>query len=40
MDLALVDFDHTVTTCDTYARFLRSVATPQQIAAARWTVGP
>ena len=40
MDLALVDFDHTVTTCDTYSRFLRSVATPAQLSAAKWTIGP
>ncbi|CEJ41981.1 conserved hypothetical protein [Xanthomonas citri pv. bilvae] len=40
MHLALVDFDHTVTTCDTYARFLRKVATPAQLAAAKWKVGP
>lgn len=40
MDLALVDFDHTITTCDTYSRFLRRVATPAQLSAARWTVGP
>ena len=40
MDLALVDFDHTVTTCDTYARFLRGLATPAQLASARWRVGP
>ena len=40
MDLALVDFDHTVTTCDTYSRFLRRVATPAQLSAAKWTVGP
>jgi HAD superfamily hydrolase (TIGR01490 family) len=40
MQLALFDFDHTVTTCDTYARFLRRVATPTQLASARWTVGP
>ena len=40
MDLALVDFDHTVTTCDSYARFLRSIATPRQRARAPWTVGP
>ena len=39
-DLALVDFDHTVTTCDSYARFLRSIATPRQRALAPWTVGP
>jgi HAD superfamily hydrolase (TIGR01490 family) len=40
MELALIDFDHTVTTCDTYARFLRRVATPAQLASARWKVGP
>lgn len=40
MDLALVDFDHTVTRCDSYGRFLRSVATPAQQAGARWNVGP
>jgi HAD superfamily hydrolase (TIGR01490 family) len=40
MQLALFDFDHTVTTCDTYARFLRRVATPAQLASANWTVGP
>ncbi len=40
MELALFDFDHTVTTCDTYGRFLRRVATAEQLAQARWTVGP
>lgn len=40
MQLALFDFDHTVTRCDTYARFLRRIATPQQLAQARWRVGP
>ena len=40
MQLALFDFDHTVTTCDTYGRFLRRVATPAQRSRARWTVGP
>lgn len=40
MQLALFDFDHTVSTCDTYARFLRRVATPEQMAAAKWKVGP
>jgi HAD superfamily hydrolase (TIGR01490 family) len=40
MQLALFDFDHTVTTCDTYSRFLRRVATPAQLASAKWTVGP
>ncbi|MEL6079087.1 HAD-IB family hydrolase, partial [Stenotrophomonas maltophilia] len=27
MELALFDFDPTVTTCDTFGRFLRRVAT-------------
>ncbi len=40
MELALFDFDHTVTTCDTYGRFLRRVATPEQHAQAWWKVGP
>ncbi|MEQ8033673.1 HAD family hydrolase [Xanthomonas sp. WHRI 6106] len=40
MHLALFDFDHTITTCDTYARFLRKVAAPAQVAAAKWQVGP
>lgn len=40
MQLALFDFDHTVTTCDTYSRFLRQVATPAQRQGAKWTVGP
>ncbi|WP_411832429.1 HAD family hydrolase [Pseudoxanthomonas mexicana] len=40
MNLALFDFDHTVTTCDTYSRFIRGIATAEQLARARWTVGP
>ncbi len=40
MQLALFDFDRTLTRCDTYARFLRAVATPSQLAQAHWTVGP
>ncbi len=40
MQLALFDFDHTLTRCDTYARFLRRVATPAQQARAWRTVGP
>ncbi|HEY0334568.1 MAG TPA: HAD-IB family phosphatase [Stenotrophomonas sp.] len=40
MDLALFDFDHTVTTSDSYGGFLRRVATPAQLAHARWSVGP
>ncbi len=34
MELALFDFDHTITTCDTYGRFVRRVATPEQLARA------
>ncbi len=40
MQLALFDFDHTLTVCDTYSRFLRQVATPEQRAQAWWRVGP
>ncbi|SMQ95855.1 Phosphoserine phosphatase [Xanthomonas fragariae] len=40
MQLVLFDFDHTITTCDTYARFLRKVTTPAQLATAKWQVGP
>lgn len=40
MELALFDFDHTITASDSYARFLRRVATPEQLARAWWTVGP
>ena len=40
MQLALFDFDNTVTTCDTYSRFLRRIATSAQLAQARWKVGP
>ena len=40
MELALFDFDHTITTCDTYGRFLRRVATPEQRAQAWWRLGP
>ena len=40
MQLALFDFDHTITVCDTYSRFLRRVATPEQRAQAWWRVGP
>src|SRR5687768_13989316 len=40
MELALFDFDHTVTTADSYRRFLRRVATPEQRARAWWLVGP
>ena len=40
MELALFDFDHTVTAGVSYGRFLRRIATPQQLARARWTLGP
>ncbi|MBN8799111.1 MAG: HAD family hydrolase [Stenotrophomonas nitritireducens] len=40
MELALFDFDHTITACDTYSRFLRRVATPEQRAQAWWRLGP
>ncbi len=40
MQLALFDFDHTITVCDTYSRFLRRVATPEQRAQAWWRIGP
>lgn len=40
MELALFDFDHTITACDTYSRFLRRVATPEQRALAWWRLGP
>ena len=40
MQLALFDFDNTLTDCDGYSRFLRRIATTQQLAQARWTIGP
>lgn len=40
MELALFDFDHTITTGDSYGRFLRGVATPEQRAQAWWRAGP
>lgn len=39
-ELALFDFDHTLTDRDSYAGFLRRVATPNQRAQAWWRVGP
>ena len=39
-DLALFDFDHTLTTGDSFGRFIRDLATPQQLSAAKWTAGP
>lgn len=40
MELALFDFDHTITDRDLYGRFLRRVATPEQRAQAWWRAGP
>ena len=40
MNLALFDFDHTLTRVDTYGRFLRTIATPRQLSEAKWKVGP
>jgi|GEM_PF-6513973 len=41
MQLALFDFDHTITTTDTYSRFLRRVARLHSATAhgARWDHG-
>lgn len=40
MHLALFDFDHTITTTDTYSRFLRGIATAEQLAQVKWKIGP
>lgn len=40
MELALFDFDHTITDADSYSRFLRHIATPAQLRQARWKIGP
>lgn len=40
MELALFDFDHTITDGDSYSRFLRHMATPTQLREARWKIGP
>ncbi|WDS36436.1 HAD family hydrolase [Pseudoxanthomonas sp.] len=40
MQLALFDFDHTITHTDTYSGFLRRVATPAQRSSAWRTLGP
>ena len=39
-DLALFDFDHTITHADSFGRFIRDLATPQQLKVAKWTAGP
>ncbi|MEO6104761.1 MAG: HAD family hydrolase [Pseudoxanthomonas sp.] len=39
-DLALFDFDHTITDADSFGRFIRDLASPQQLTSAKWTVGP
>lgn len=38
--LALFDFDNTITIADSYSRFLRHIATPEQTRRARWALGP
>lgn len=40
MDLALFDFDHTITTADTYSRFLRDTARPGQRRRGEWVLAP
>lgn len=40
MDLALFDFDGTLTTCETFPRFVRSVVAPERQRAARWPLLP
>ena len=40
MDLALFDFDGTLTTCETFPRFLRAVVPPERQRAARWPLLP
>ena len=40
MDLALFDFDGTLTTQETLPRFLRSVVPAERQRAARWTLAP
>ena len=40
MNLALFDFDHTLTSIDTYGCFLRTIATPRQLSEAKSKIGP
>ncbi len=40
MDLALFDFDHTLTTVDSYARFLRESARPGHRQRGEWALAP
>lgn len=40
MDLALFDFDHTITTADTYSRFLRATADPAKRRRGEWRLAP
>lgn len=40
MDLALFDFDGTLTTCETFPRFLRSIVPSDRQRAARWPLAP
>lgn len=39
-DLALFDFDGTLTTSETFGRFIRAVATPRRLAAGRLLLAP
>lgn len=40
MDLALFDFDGTLTTVETLPRFVRAAAPPDRVRAARWRLAP
>ncbi|RZA28271.1 MAG: HAD family hydrolase [Proteobacteria bacterium] len=40
MDLALFDFDHTITFADTYSRFLRVTADPAKRRRGEWSLAP
>lgn len=40
MDLALFDFDGTLTTCETFPRFLRDLVPAGRQRAARWALAP
>ena len=40
MDLALFDFDGTITTRETFADFVRTAAPPERVARGRWQLAP
>lgn len=40
MNLALFDFDHTITTADSYAGFLRYIASPEEYSRAKRLLAP